>query len=182
MPTPVPLVAAMLMAAATTTTAQSLRPGLWEHGFTMKSAGGQMEGAMAEMQKQMAALPPDQRKMMEQMMAQQGVGMGPKGQSVRICITPEEAARQEVPAAEGHCTQKVTQRTGNTVKVSFSCAGQPPSSGESEITFLSPTAYSGRAVVRTTVAGQPERLDMSTTGKWLAADCGAVKPLRPPTR
>ncbi len=171
------LVAAVL-AAATGAQAQSIKPGLWEHGFTIKSASGQMEGAMAEMQKQMAAMPPEQRKMMEQMMAQQGVGMGSKGQSVKICITPEEAARQEVPAAEGNCTQKVTQRSASTIKVSFSCADQPPSSGEGEITFLSPTAYNGKMVVRTTVEGKPERMDMTTTGKWLSASCGAIKPVK----
>ena len=170
------LAAAVLAAAATH--AQSIKPGLWEHAFTIKSASGQMEGAMAEMQKQMAALPPDQRKMMEQMMAQQGVGMGPKGQSVKICITPEEAARQEVPAAEGNCTQKVTQRSGNTIKVSFSCADKPPSSGEAEITFQGATAYTSKAVVRTTVDGKPERMDMTSNGKWLSADCGAVKPVK----
>lgn len=170
--------AAAVLTAATAAQAQSIKPGLWEHGFTIKSASGQMEAGMAEMQKQMAALPPDQRKMMEQMLAQQGVGMGPKGQSVRICITPEEAARQEVPAAEGNCTQKVTQRSANTIKVSFSCADKPPSSGEGEITFLSPTAYSGKMQVRTTVDGKPERMDMTTTGKWLAADCGAIKPVK----
>lgn len=170
------LAAAVLAAAATH--AQSIKPGLWEHAFTIKSASGQMEGAMAEMQKQMAALPPDQRKMMEQMMAQQGVGMGPKGQSVKICITPEEAARQEVPAAEGNCTQKVTQRSGNTIKVSFSCGAPHPSSGEGEISFQSPSAYTGKTTVTTTVQGKPERMDMTTTGKWLSADCGAVKPVK----
>jgi hypothetical protein len=175
MKTRIALVATVLAASAH---AQSIKPGLWEHAFTIKSGSGQMEGAMAEMQKQMAAMPPEQRKMMEQMMAQQGVGMGPKGQSVKICITPEEAARQEVPAAEGNCTQKVTQRSGSTIKMTFSCADQPPSSGEGEITFLSPTAYSGKAVVRTTVEGKPERVDMTTTGKWLSANCGAIKPAK----
>lgn len=172
------LVLAGAVLAAAATHAQSIKPGLWEHAFTIKSASGQMEGAMAEMQKQMAALPPDQRKMMEQMMAQQGVGMGPKGQSVKICITPEEAARQEVPAAEGNCTQKVTQRSGSTIKVSFSCGAPHPSSGEGEISFQSPTAYTGKTTVTTTVQGKPERMDMTTSGKWLSADCGAVKPVK----
>ncbi|MBI2377569.1 MAG: DUF4412 domain-containing protein [Deltaproteobacteria bacterium] len=43
----------------------------------MKKAGEAMGGAMAQMQAQMAAMPPEQRKMMEQMMA--GRGMPPPG-------------------------------------------------------------------------------------------------------
>lgn len=173
-----PIFIVVMLLGAVSAHAQSIKPGLWEHTFSVRSASGQMEGAMAEMQKQLATLPPDQRRMMEQMMAQQGVGLGAKAQSVRLCITPEEAARQEVPAVEGNCTQKVTQRSGNTIRLTFSCADQPPSSGEAEFTFNSATAYSGRSTVRTTVDGKPERMDMTTTGKWLATDCGPVKPAR----
>ncbi|MCB2028402.1 MAG: DUF3617 family protein, partial [Rhodoferax sp.] len=55
--------------AALQVQAQNLQPGLWELTSTMHSGSGQMEKAMAEAQKQMAALPPEQRKMMQDMMA-----------------------------------------------------------------------------------------------------------------
>lgn len=158
--------------------AQKMRPGLWEHSFTMKSQSGQMEKAMSDMQQQMASMPPEQRKMMEQMMAQQGMGMGTPGKSVKVCITKEQAERNEVPQQEGNCTQQVVQRTGNTVKVKFSCTGNPPTSGESEVTFSSPTTYTGKSVVDTMVNGKPERMTMDQSGKWLSADCGNVKPMR----
>lgn len=158
--------------------AQKMRPGLWEHSFTMKSQSGQMEKAMSEMHQQMAAMPPEQRKMMEQMMAQQGMGVGTPGKSVKVCITKEQAERDEIPQQEGNCTQQVVQRSGNTIKVKFSCAGNPPTSGEGEITFLSPTAYTGKTTVNTTVDGKPERMTMDQTGKWLSGDCGSIKPLR----
>lgn len=158
--------------------AQALKPGLWENSFTMKSTSGGMEKAMAEMQAQMAKMPPEQRKMMEQMMAKQGVGMGPKGNTVKFCMTPEDAARQELPAADGNCKQKITRRSGNTLAMSFTCTGNPPSTGEGEYTVVSDTAYSGKSVVNTTVNGKPERMDMTVAGKWLAADCGAIKPIK----
>lgn len=158
--------------------AQKMRPGLWEHSFTMKSQSGQTEKAMRDMQQQMASMPPEQRKMMEQMMAQQGMGMGAPGRSVKVCITKEQAERDEVPQQEGRCTQQVVQRTANTIKVKFTCAGNPPSSGEGEVTFLSPTAYTGRTTVNTTVEGKPERMNMEQSGKWLSADCGNIKPVR----
>ena len=172
--------AAALLTSQAFAQAQKMRPGLWDHGFTMKSQSGQMEGAMAQMQQSMASLPPEQRKMMEQMLAQQGLGIGPKGNSVKVCITKEQAELDSIPKQEG-CTQNVQRVSANTVKVSFSCKGgqgEPPSSGEGTMTFSSPTAYSGNFKVKTVVDGKPEQIDMAQNGKWLAADCGNIKPVR----
>lgn len=158
--------------------AQNLKPGLWEHGFTMKSASGEMEKGMAQAQAELAKMPPERRKMMEQMVAQQGVGMTGKASTVRLCITPEQASRTELPAGDGKCEQKSLQRSGSTIRTSFVCAGPPPTSGRSEITLKGDTAYSGRSTVDTTVNGKPERMTMDVTGKWLSADCGNVKPVK----
>jgi hypothetical protein len=172
------LVTAPLALAAFSASAQSMKPGLWEHSFTMKSQSGQMEKGMAEMQKQMAAMPPEQRKMMEQMLAQSGVSMGAKANTVKVCISAEQAAHMEVPQKDGQCKQDITQRSGSTMKFKFSCAGQPPTSGEGEITFTSPTSYTSKSVVNTAVEGKPERMTMDQTGQWLSADCGALKPVK----
>ena len=159
---------------------QKMRPGLWEHSVAMKSQSGQLEAAMAQMQKSMASLTPAQRKQMEQAMAQQGVSMGPSGNTVKVCISPEQADLDRIPAQEG-CTQNV-QRTGpNAVAMTFSCKGtqgQPPTTGEGTMTFQGPTAYTGNFKVKTTSNGKPEQIDMVQNGKWLAADCGAIKPVR----
>jgi hypothetical protein len=169
------IIASALLVFGSAALAQKVTPGLWEHSMSIKSASGQMESAMAEMQKQLAALPADQRKMMEQMMAGQGVGVGPKGQTVRVCVTPAMADRDQMPQADGDCRQ-TTQRSGNKVSFKFSCTGDPPSSGEGVYTLLSDKAYEGRATMSTIVNGKPEKMNMTHSGKWLGADCGAVKP------
>ena len=158
---------------------QKMRPGLWEHSVNMKSQSGQMEAAMAEMQKSLASMPPEQRKQMEQMMAQQGVGMGPKGQTVKVCITKEQADLDNVPQQEG-CTQKVQRVDASTMKVAFACKGgqgQPPSSGEGTISMQGPTAYTGQFKFKTQNQGKPEQIDMAQSGKWLSDNCGAIKPM-----
>ena len=157
---------------------QRMRPGLWEHSVTMKTQSGQMEAAMAEMQKSLASMPPEQRKQ-KQMMAQQGVGMGPKGQTVKVCITKEQADLDNIPQQEG-CTQKVQRVDASTMKVAFSCKGgqgQPPSSGEGTITMQGPTAYTGQFRFKTQNQGKPEQIDMAQSGKWLSDNCGAIKPM-----
>ena len=160
--------------------AQTQAPGLWEHSFTMKSDDARMEQANAEMQKQLAAMPPEQRKQMEAAMGSRAGMMSGGATQVKVCITKEEAAKPpEARMGRGQCTSKDMQRSGNTMKYKFECA-QPPSSGEGEMTFISDKAYSGKTLVSSQVAGKPQQMTMEMQGKWLAADCGDVKPRTPP--
>lgn len=167
------LAAASVFATAAAAQATKLRPGLWEHSGTMKSQSGQMEAAMAEMHKSLASMPPEQRKQMEQMLAQQGVSLGPQGQAVKVCVTKEQAEADHLPQQEG-CTQNVQRINASTMKVSFSCKGEPgepPSSGEGTVTMQGPTAYSGQFRLITHHQGKPERIDMTQSGKWLSERC-----------
>lgn len=174
-----------LLVCATAASAQSIKPGLWEMQHKM-SGNPQMDQAMAQMQKQMAAMSPAQRKQMEAMMGQQGVSMPSPGtgggMAMKVCITPEMAARSEMPSQhEGQCTSTVTSRSGNTLKMAFTCQN-PPSSGEGTYTFSGDTAYTMKMVMNTTRKGKPESMTMDGQGKWLSADCGAVKPIQPPKK
>jgi hypothetical protein len=162
-----------------TASAQTLKPGLWEMSHKTQTGSGEMEKAMAEAQKQMANLPPEQRKMMQDMMAKQGVSMSAGGgMAIKVCLTKEMIERNEVAgqqSQQGDCKSTSSPRAGNSMKVSFSCS-KPPSSGEGQVTFVSPEAYSMQMTVNTTVAGKSETLKMDSGGKWLGSDCGSVKP------
>lgn len=176
-------VAALLPGAAFLSHAQvqKMRPGLWEHSVTMKSQSGQMEAAMAQAQKSLAELPPAQRRQMEEMLAQQGVGLGGKPTTVKVCVTPEQADLDRLPPVQDGCTHKVQRTSPTTFSMAFSCPaaqGQPASSGSGTMTMGSPTAYTGRYKLQTQTDGKPEQVDMEQAGRWLSADCGAIKPVR----
>jgi hypothetical protein len=178
------LFAAALAGFACAAGAQSLKPGLWEINQKMQMSGAQ--GAqMAEAQQQMANLPPEQRKMMEEMMAKQGVKMGQGGpgggMSIQMCMTREMAERNDVPTQRGDCKTTQQSRSGKTMKMAFTCAN-PPSSGEGEVTFASPEAYNMKMAVTTQAQGKPEKMNMEASGKWLASDCGNIKPMMPPVK
>jgi hypothetical protein len=174
-----PLIAAGAVAlAALPAAAQSLKPGLWEVQNKVSTAG--MPDAMAEMQKQMAAMPPEQRKQMEAMMAQHGMRMAPGtggGIATQMCMTREMVERNELPMDEG-CRMTQQQRTGNTMRMAFTCT-KPPSTGEGEFTFLGPEAYRSRMTVKVTDKGRTETATVEGSAKWLSADCGKVKPIAP---
>ncbi len=175
--------ACLLAAAGLPAGAQSLKPGLWEMHNKI-GGNAQMDQAMAEMQKQLAAMPPDQRKQMEAMMAQRGMAMAPAsgggGMAVRTCMTKEMADRNDVPMQEG-CRITSQQRSGNTTKMAFACSN-PPSSGDGQFTHHSGESYSSRMTVKTVVEGKNETMTMEGTGKWLGADCGNTKPMVMPKK
>ena len=166
------------------TSAQNLKPGLWEISNKMQSASGEMEKAMADAQKQMAAMPPEQRKMMQDMMAKQGMQMaagGPAAMGVKVCMTREMVERNEVATSEGDCKSTFAPRVGNSMKVSFVCS-KPPSTGEGQVTFAGSEAYTSKMTVNTTVNGKSEKMAIDSEGKWLAAECGSIKPLVTPRK
>ncbi|HEY8048326.1 MAG TPA: DUF3617 domain-containing protein [Ramlibacter sp.] len=174
------LAAAVLGACVSFASAQNVKPGLWESTHTTQFSGNSdQQQKMAQAQQQIANMPPEQRKMMEEMMKQRGMSLnvrsGGTAMTVKYCMTPEMAARKDVPAQRGDCKTTHEPMGPGKMKIAFTCAN-PPSSGEGEITFASAEAYSMKMVVNTTVQGRPEKMNMESTGRWLGADCGDVRP------
>jgi len=164
--------------AAVGAQAQKIAPGLWEMTMNAKAAGGEMQANLARMQEQMAKMPPDQRKMMEEMMAKQGVSLGAGGTkgAIRYCVSKEQAERGDVPQdPDGRCKRDSMSRSGSTMTFKFSCT-DPPSTGSGEITLTGDKAYAMKMVVDTTLEGKPQRMEMQQSSKWVAADCGTLKP------
>jgi hypothetical protein len=159
--------------------AQNIKPGLWEVSNKMQSADGRLEKAMSEMQKQMASMGPDQRKMMEDMMAQQGVnlsGIAGGGVIVKMCMTPEMVAQGQVPMqTQGSCTTSHSKTGANSMGIKFECT-EPPSHGEGTVSFTGDTSYAMTMRVTSSAGGNPQTLTMNANAKWLGADCGNIKP------
>ncbi len=176
-----------------------MKPGLWEYTMKMDGASAnteqkaqqeQLAKGLDAMKKQLANLPPEQRKMLEDMMGEQGIkvtdsslDMASKGMQlfkdgtiVKECLTQEEINRGELPEQSGGCENKLTQLSANVVKVTYTCQGEPPSQGESIITFQNPKAYTGHATFKTTIGDHTETFHAEQSGKWLSSDCGDIKP------
>lgn len=175
----------LLACATLPALAQKLAPGLWEMTMQMpQSAGGpDLGAAMAQMQEQLAKMPPEQRKQVEAMLAQQGVGApglkpgAAPGQppALRMCISKEASARGDMPDPEGRCRQDNLKRSGNKVSFNFTCTN-PPATGTGEYVFTGDRAYTGKMLMNTERGGTPVSMEMQLSGKFISADCGDVKP------
>jgi hypothetical protein len=157
--------------------AGDMKAGLWEFRTTKQIVDGQDVGAqMAQMQQQMANLPPEQRKQMEAMMARQGVGLGPAG-TVRMCIT-EEMAKRDVPVIdpEDRCKVASMSRSGNTMRYEIACDrdGQRMA-GKGEST-VSDNSMRNRMDATMTDATGRHTMQMESHATWLGADCRGLAP------
>ena len=173
------LLVVSLLGLAGAAHAQKIKPGLWENTVSMRSSGGQMEAAMAQMQERLAAMPPEQRAQVEAMMARQGMGVAAgKPNTVRNCITPEMAARDDFNPGDGRCKSSGHSRSGNKVKFKFACQSESGSAeGEGEFTLVSDTETRGKMFIDAQRQGRSMRMEMESSSRWVAADCGDVKPL-----
>lgn len=176
-----------------------MKPGLWENTVKISGDGmaqmqnlynDQMKQAMEEMKKQMANMPPEQRKMMEEAMAASGmqvnedsigfqdnrVTLSKDGTVAKQCVTQAEIDKGQLPEMDEDCQSTLTQLEKNRFKSTHVCGGEDPSTMEAEVTFHSPTHYTGQGKSRQTINGKPLELTVNMEGKWLASDCGDLKP------
>jgi len=158
----------------------NMKPGLWELNNRVSSSDPQIQSAMSEMQKQVANMSPQQRQSLQQLMDRNGVQLQlGDGSTIRssVCMTREMIDRKTFPVQGGECSQNVTPLSGNRFKVAFSCT-KPRARGEGEIGMDGDTGYRGR--VKITSDERSGTVDMDVTGRWVGADCGAVKPMGVP--
>lgn len=175
------LTALVLSALALGAQAQVTKPGLWEVNSKL-GGSAEMDKAMAQMQQQMASMPPEQRKHMEAMLAKQGMSVtaNPGGVSSKMCLTKDMVDRGQIPMQnQGDCTSTTSNKTSSGMAFKFSCAS-PPSSGEGQYTFMGDSAYTMKMKINTPQQGKPVITTLDSSGKWLGADCGTIKPLMLP--
>ncbi|MGB4072488.1 DUF3617 domain-containing protein [Pseudomonas sp.] len=149
--------------------AVDIQPGLWEISSNNMQVDGQAVPGMETMLEQLKNLPPEQRQMMEQMMAQKGVQLGDKG--VRICMTEAQIKAQQLPLQdpESGCSNEVLERSDELWKFRFTC---PNGQGQGETRFVSDKEFTSQ--ITGTYDGQSS--SMQSHARWVAADCGALQP------
>jgi len=158
----------------------ALKPGLWEMTSKVAAANPETMQALALAQQQMATLPPDQRRAVDQMLAQHGVKMELAeggGVKVNFCLTKEQAENPRLPAGQpGQCSTTQTPVPGG-MNVAFKCS-KPQSSGTGQVIYDGDSGYSMRMNVDSTVQGQVQHMTVESMGRWLASDCGSTPPVR----
>lgn len=155
---------------STTSLAQAafqLKPGLWEVQTTT-SVNGKQINAGQKLNESMQKMSPAQRKQMEKMMGSKGLNFGENG--VRVCHAKSTIAEKLIQDPKSDCQIKDKKELADGIKFNIQCKN---GNGTAEYHRTSDTSYKGFNEFQT-----PEGKSRTEfTGKFLASDCGDVKPL-----
>ena len=175
------VVSALILCAALPCFAQNMKAGLWEIQQKPELAPEQ-QAKMEAAQKQMANMPPEQRAMIEKMMASHGVQMSMSGGNITIksCVSEEQAKRNTPPVTDGKskCTHDV-QRSGNVIHTHFVCP-ESGTEGDSDVTLVG-DGFTSKTRITHQRNGKPEIINVTGSARWLGANCGDLKPIEMPT-
>lgn len=165
---------ASLLFLTATAEAAPILPGLWEFTSSDVQVDGQQMPGMQEMLEQLKGMSPEQKKMMEGMLAEHGMQLG--GQGMRICLSEAQVQAEELPFSDDPaCRQEITERSDSVWKFRFEC---PDARGQGETRFISEREFVSQLETEHSGEGMPQRTRMQSRGRWLGADCGGLKPAR----
>lgn len=168
------LLTTAFLTAASSAQAFDIKPGLWEAKMTL-TLDGKTFDPMAEMNKALAQLPPEQRKQMEDMMAKSGSQMPITKDGYRICYTADMLKNpSSVMDATKSCKTKITTQTAKKISGTFDCPKED-AKGTFDWTAKSDTQYEG---VMTGKTSQGKDTVIRYEGTFVSADCGKVKPVK----
>lgn len=148
---------------------EHIKPGLWESTVAMKSDNPAFE----QMKARLAAMPPEQRAAMAKMIP--GMALGDAPSSVRVCITPEQAARAASPDSDGRCARTNVVKSGNTTSFDIACKSM---TGHGTMTRISDNEYTSSTTSEMTHGNQTTHMQTQSTSRFISGDCGDVKPLQ----
>lgn len=157
----------LLLPLLTAFAADHMKAGLWE--MTIKS----------DAMKNMPKISPQQREQMHRM----GISvpqMDNDGMVTKVCVSQQMAERDQPPVmshdASG-CKTRNFQRNGGGYSLEVVCDGMMKGEGKAKGTFSGSDSFTSSYDFNGTVQGRPVSQHQETSGKWLSADCGDVKPL-----
>jgi hypothetical protein len=171
---------ALLAIAAGPLPVPPVKPGLWEARMSALDADGH-EMAPPE-QAALSRLSPEARARMADAMKASGVSMPDSNGATKVCLTKEmfESGRWQQMSSEAGCTTNYSALSGTSWKWHSSCTALK-SESDGEAVFSSPESYRTKMTTTATVMGKTNTSTRIVQAKWLAADCGDIKPFAPPS-
>jgi hypothetical protein len=192
----VPFAAAIAQLGLQAQSALPVKPGLWQMrtGSGAGSGGGApaMPALPPEAEARIAALPPAQQAQVRAAMAgAAGGGARPAGTTTQVCIAPntnmDSLLNQAQQRSSGGMQCSFTNRvqTAQSASYDMSCTG-PMGSAQGHTSYHAADDEHFSSTTHMTINGKSQGQsitmthDISTTGTYVSADCGDVKPMGPP--
>ena len=158
--------------AADSLTPMDVKPGLWQAAVETPGLAvpANLPGIPPEA---LARMTPQQREQIESALKGRG---GASAMTTRFCMSPDQV-KQSRPVApvDSSCEYKVVSSSAAKQQLHLDCKKDAEArTGDVTMERVDSEHINMTTTVQTSAAGQP--MTVKTSLKWLAADCGAVKP------
>lgn len=158
------LIAALGLLVPSIASAAGVKPGLWEVEMDGMPASPQIPPEQLEQMKKMGI---DVSKMMAAMV------------KPKFCLTAEQARFDKPPPADKNqqnCKIDNWDSAGKKMKGKMTCDGDFKGTMDMSAEVKSDTEYKTEVKMEGTSKGHPANMTMKSTSRWVAAECGDVKP------
>ncbi len=158
----------------------NIKPGLWELTSTYEAKGTPPMPAAerAEMERNMAKMPPEMRAKMETAVKSSIANLA-KPIVKKSCLLKEDldkALAFDGGRGDGTCTRTIVKSTPSVQEIRMDCSkGTQKSSGTLRMVAADPESWSGTMEGTISDTGGATGTKAKMSGKWLGADCGNVK-------
>ncbi len=146
--------------------------GLWEVSSTGETSGTPPIPAEA-----LARMPPEQRAQMQAAIAS-AMAQSNKPTIARLCITQKTLQRgMDFNQRESaNCERSVMDSSSSKMNIRMECTGDETMNGTFHIEALNRQAIRGSLHMVVSNGGNAMTVNRDIQGKWLASNCGSVKP------
>jgi hypothetical protein len=103
--------------------------------------------------------------------------------TVQMCMTQEQVnADKPLPMSnrDERCDTKVLNQTGSQVEAQITCHGHMEGVGHLKMSWRGTDHYDSDYSFKGIMEGRPQEISTHSTGDFVKADCGSVKPFMPP--
>jgi hypothetical protein len=165
------------LAAAGAAQPFGVKPGLWE--ITHKS---ESSGVPPIQEDVLAKMPPERRARMEAALKTRAAQGGGDARSRRECITLEQLKDpfRADDKPDARCTHTIVSRSSSAAEIHLECKdpGHPGTTmnGTFHWQAANSETMSGNIIMNMSDGQHTMTTTVRLSGKWLGADCGAVKP------
>jgi Protein of unknown function (DUF3617) len=158
--------------------------GLWETTATSEMTGLPQMPAMPQIPKeQLDKMPPEARARMEAMMKSRANIGAPTTTTSKSCIAKDSLSKALMMSDQKDCTRKVVSSTSTKQEIHVECSqGKSGSVGDMTIERVDNEHAKGNMLMKVNSGSTGAQavnmtMKMSFTSKWVASDCGDVKPV-----
>lgn len=169
------VLAAGLLAAPASAEPLAVTTGLWEVTLAGSDSPLPMPHIPAE---QLAKLTPEQQATLQQRMADAAAAAAKAPMVRKVCVTQATLEKGFDNAAAGpNCTRTVVSSTVSALEIGMACGGDRSATGSLKLQAVDAKTVTGSVDVTVTMKdGQTLPIHRVVQSRWLAADCGDVKP------